>query len=149
MRCADLLAVGGDGTLHVFELKRDRTPRDVVAQILDYGSWTEGLSHAEVISVFNERHDQAFEVAFADRFGSSPPELNAAHKLTVVATDMDPATERIITYLNSGFAVRVNVVFFRYFQGQRAGVPGTDVPNGSGSCRRQDGCGWAGCQAMR
>jgi hypothetical protein len=113
----DLLAVSADGTLHVLELKRDRTPRDVVAQILDYGSWVEGLSHSEIVSIFNDRHDVAFEVAFADRFGASPPEeLNETHRLTVVATDVDPATERIVTYLNAGFAVPVNVAFFRYFR---------------------------------
>jgi len=38
-----------------------------------------------------------------------------SHKLTVIASDIDPATERIVTYLNTGFGVPVNVVFFRYF----------------------------------
>ena len=112
----DSLAVTAEGALHVLELKRDRTLRDVVAQVLDYGSWVEGLSHSQVIDIFNERHDLAFEEAFAQRFGVSPPEeLNQAHKLTVIASDVDPATERIVTYLNTGFAVPVNVVFFRYF----------------------------------
>jgi RecB family endonuclease NucS len=32
----DLLAMDGEGNLHVLELKRDKTPRDVVAQVLDY-----------------------------------------------------------------------------------------------------------------
>jgi hypothetical protein len=112
----DLLAVTAEGALHVLELKRDRTPRDVVAQVLDYGSWVEGLSHSQVINLFNDRHELAFEEAFAQCFGVSPPEeLNGAHKLTVIASDVDPATERIVTYLNAGFAVPVNVVFFRYF----------------------------------
>ena len=34
----DLLGVDPDGVLYVIELKRDRTPREVVAQTLDYGS---------------------------------------------------------------------------------------------------------------
>jgi hypothetical protein len=112
----DLLAIGADGTLHVLELKRDRTPRDVVAQVLDYGSWVQGLSHTGVLDIFADQHDVEFEVAFAERFGTNPPdELNDAHKLTVIANDVDPATERIVTYLNGGFGVPVNVVFFRYF----------------------------------
>jgi RecB family endonuclease NucS len=40
----DLLAIDGDGALVVVELKRDRTPRDVVAQLLDYGSWVRNRS---------------------------------------------------------------------------------------------------------
>ena len=47
----DLLAVTAEGALHVLELKRDRTPRSVVAQVLDYGSWVEGLSHSQVIDI--------------------------------------------------------------------------------------------------
>jgi RecB family endonuclease NucS len=35
----DLLAIDQDGALYVIELKRDKTPREVVAQALDYGSW--------------------------------------------------------------------------------------------------------------
>ncbi len=34
----DLLAIDEEGTLYVIELKRGRTPREVVAQVLDYGS---------------------------------------------------------------------------------------------------------------
>lgn len=35
----DILALDGEGVRHVIELKRDKTPRDIVAQALDYGSW--------------------------------------------------------------------------------------------------------------
>jgi hypothetical protein len=112
----DLLAVGADGTMHVLELKRDRTPREVVAQVLDYGSWVQGLSHSEVLDIFDGQHGAAFEVAFEEQFGTKPPEeLNGGHTLTVIAADIDAATERIVTYL-AGFDVPVNVVFFRYFR---------------------------------
>jgi PAS domain-containing protein len=112
----DLLAVSAEGALHVLELKRDRTPREVVAQVLDYGSWVQGLSHSDVLALFGDQHHTAFEVAFEERFGTRPPEeLNGGHTLTVIAADVDPATERIVTYL-AGFEVPVNVVFFRYFR---------------------------------
>ena len=44
----DLLGIDAEGGVHVPELKRDRTPRDVVAQILDYGSWVEQLSQKQI-----------------------------------------------------------------------------------------------------
>ncbi|WP_407989058.1 endonuclease NucS domain-containing protein [Kitasatospora sp. CMC57] len=121
-KVVDLLGVDGEGTLHVLELKRDRTPRDVVAQILDYGSWVQGLTNDEVREIHAEYvrkrgTGEAFDGAFADRFGVSPPEeLNTAHTLTVVASEMDPATERIVTYLSAGYGVPLNVLFFRYFE---------------------------------
>ena len=38
----DLLAIAPDGTLILIELKRGRTPREVVAQAIDYATWLEG-----------------------------------------------------------------------------------------------------------
>ncbi len=39
----DLLAIAPDGTLILIELKRGRTPREVVAQAIDYATWLERL----------------------------------------------------------------------------------------------------------
>ena len=44
----DLLAMDADGKLVVIELKRDRTPRDIVAQLLDYGSWVRELVDEDI-----------------------------------------------------------------------------------------------------
>lgn len=49
----DLLALDEGGMLYVIELKRARTPREVVAQVLDYGSWARGLSAESLASVFH------------------------------------------------------------------------------------------------
>ncbi|RAY16766.1 hypothetical protein DPM19_00935 [Actinomadura craniellae] len=112
----DLLGVDEEGNLHVLELKRGRTPREVVAQVLDYGSWVSGLAHEEIKALYEAgKHDVAFEAAFFDTFKANPPEeLNSSHTLTIIAHDADAATERIVTYLSS-FDVPVNVAFFRYF----------------------------------
>ncbi|MGW9451094.1 hypothetical protein [Streptomyces sp. NPDC055632] len=60
---------------------------------------------------------EELDEAFALRFGGSPPEaLNSTHSLTIVASEVDAATERIVGYLASGFQVPVNVLFFRYFE---------------------------------
>src|SRR4051812_14364884 len=69
----DLLAIDADGNLHVLELKRDRTPRDVVAQVLDYGSWVTTLTREQAIDIASEHLAEPFEVAFEDVFGSAPP----------------------------------------------------------------------------
>ena len=114
----DLLAVDAEGVVHVLELKRDKTPRDVVAQTLDYGSWVAELSHAEFVDLFEAyRPGVAFDQAFVERFGGDPPEeLNSAQEFTIVAASVDSATERIVRFLNETFDVPVNVVFFRHFE---------------------------------
>jgi len=112
----DLLAIDADGNLHVLELKRDKTPREVVAQALDYGSWVSTLTRDEVIGIANDHLGQPFEAAFEEAFGEIPPdELNAELQLTIVATNLDSSSERIVTYLRE-FGVPVNSAFFSYLE---------------------------------
>jgi hypothetical protein len=113
----DLLAIDGDGNLHVLELKRDRTPREVVAQVLDYGSWVTKLTRAKIIEYANSHLvGRSFEAAFEETFGDSPPdELNADLQLTIIATELDTSSERIVNYLRD-FGVPINVVFFVYLE---------------------------------
>lgn len=112
----DLLAMDAEGNLRILELKRDRTPRDVVAQTLDYGSWVSQLDHDAVVEIANEHLDSPFEVEFAEVFGESPPDdLNTDLQLTVVATGLDPSSERIVTYLRD-LGVPINAVFFAHLE---------------------------------
>ncbi len=114
----DILAMDGEGNLTVIELKRARTPRKVVAQLLDYASWVQTLSYGEIAAIYLDRNNQKqFEEGFAEAFGTNAPEkLNESHKLVLVATELDPASERIINYLSSNYDVPINAVFFRYFK---------------------------------
>lgn len=112
----DLLGIDVDGNLNLLELKRDKTPREVVAQVLDYGSWVSTLSRDDIIDIATKHLDQPFEVAFEDVFGSAPPdELNGDLSLTIVAAELDASSERIVSYLR-GFGVPVNAVFFSYLE---------------------------------
>jgi Endonuclease NucS C-terminal domain len=117
----DLLAVDGEGYLCVLELKRDRTPREVVAQLLDYASWlAEGIPDLDAVSALHAMFDdsgQDFTDAFEQLFGDRPPDdiSGANHRLIVVAGKLDGATERIVNYL-SGYDVPINAVLFQYFE---------------------------------
>src|SRR5215212_5950228 len=114
----DLLAIDSEGDLTIIELKKGKTPREVVAQILDYASWVRVLTHYQVTTIYAENHpDRRFEQAFSERFGVDPPEnLNENHNLVIVASELDPSTERIIDYLFTSFGVPINAVFFHHFK---------------------------------
>lgn len=112
----DVLGVDADARLHLLELKRDRTPRDVVAQTLDYASWVQQLTLDNVAAIYAERHEADFDQAFAERFGVPLPDVfNPDQVLTIVASQLDPASERIVAFLADRYGVPINVVFFRYF----------------------------------
>jgi hypothetical protein len=92
----DILAINRDGHLVVFELKRDKTPRDIVAQVLDYGSWVKTLHNEDIARIFSDfqrkytkkEKEVSIDEAFCARFHikEMPDELNELHELVVVAS---------------------------------------------------------------
>ncbi|MDZ7660743.1 hypothetical protein [Fodinibius sp.] len=66
----DILCINPEGDLVVVELKRDKTPRDVTAQALDYGSWIEDLSNERVTYIANNYLDDSLATAFKNKFGT-------------------------------------------------------------------------------
>ncbi|MEZ8822874.1 hypothetical protein AB6E04_00850 [Vibrio amylolyticus] len=120
----DLLAMDSSGSVIIIELKRDKTPRDVVAQAMDYASWVVQLSSDEIDEIYFEfasSHDLAnksLESAFLSKYGVelSNVEVNNSHQLVIVASEIDASTERIINYLNDYAQVSINAVFFTAFE---------------------------------
>lgn len=114
----DLLALNQDAQLIVIELKRDMTPREVVAQALDYASWVQTLASDDVAAIYNRySNGGSLEEAFQQRFGVAldDEQLNGSHQVVIVASALDHSTERIVNYLNA-MGVAVNVIFFRSFK---------------------------------
>ncbi len=112
----DLLAVDREGVINVLELKRDKTPRDVVAQVLDYGSWVAGLDRDEIVEVFEAyKPGVSFDSAFAEVFGDTPDEINSEQRFVIVAASVDGATERIVRFLSSTYGVPIDVLFINHF----------------------------------
>lgn len=114
----DMLAMNSAGNLSIIELKKSRTPREVVAQLLDYASWAHSLSYEDIAAIYSEKNQgKKLEEGFDDAFGASLPEqINQNHELIVVAADLDASTERIINYLADNYGVPINAVFFRFFR---------------------------------
>jgi Endonuclease NucS len=113
----DLLAIAPDGALVLIELKRDRTPREVVAQALDYASWVEKLRAEDIAAIYGRfAPSRSLAEDFRQRFGYNLDEdaLNQSHQIIVVATSLDDSTERIITYLSER-DIPINVLFFQVF----------------------------------
>src|SRR5271166_6653672 len=99
----DLLAITPDGSLVLIELKRDRTPREVVAQALDYASWVERLRAEEIAAIYGRfAPGRSLDLDFRERFGHDLDEdsLNQSHQIIIVAGALDDSTERIIAYLS-------------------------------------------------
>ncbi|CAM3516970.1 endonuclease NucS domain-containing protein [Halomonas lysinitropha] len=123
-KLVDLLAIDANGNVIIIELKRDKTPRDVVAQAIDYASWVVTLADYQLIEIyrdFAERYSRPHATlgeAFEAKFGVPLDgiQLNQEHQLVVVATRLDASSERIITYLNEHAQLSINAMFFAAFE---------------------------------
>lgn len=114
----DLLAIDPNGDLVLIELKRHKTPREIVAQAIDYAAWVEKLTSDKIAQIY-QRYSNGGNLseAFKQRFGTELDEdsLNASHQIILVASELDDASERIIRYLNDR-DIAINVLFFQVYQ---------------------------------
>jgi len=115
----DLLALDANGSLIIIELKKDKTPREIVAQVLDYASWVRTLSTPQVYSRAESYLGKRLVTAFRERFDSAIPEaLNSNHSMLIVASELDPASRRIVEYLSEEHGVAINTAFFNVFEAE-------------------------------
>jgi hypothetical protein len=113
----DLLGITPDASLVLIELKRDKTPREIAAQALDYASWVENLEPERVAQIYRTfSGGGSLGEAFEKRFGFPLDEetLNQSHQILIVAAELDDSTERILAYLNAR-DVAINVMLFQVF----------------------------------
>lgn len=115
----DLFCLDYEGNTVIIELKRDRTPRKISCQCLDYASWVKDLTSAKINEIA-DKHSEAtdsLEDAFKRKFGTDLPEsINSKQRIFIVGSEIDSGTERIINYLSDMYGVDINAVTFQYFQ---------------------------------
>ena len=113
----DLLALDRTGGLVIIELKKDRTPRDIVAQILDYATWVKTLTTPRVYELAERSSGQRLSTLYQQHFDEPIPErLNGSHSMLIVASKLDPASRRIVEYLSDEHGVSINTAFFAVFR---------------------------------
>ncbi len=118
----DLLAMDKEGNLVIIELKKGRTPREVVAQLLEYAAWANELSDETIHDIAthyfkstNEPKD--IEALFLETFETDEvPSFNQRLRLFVAAEDISPSIARVCRFLRQVHGVDVNCVQFRIFQ---------------------------------
>jgi hypothetical protein len=117
----DLLGLDRDGNVVVVELKRDRTPRDTLAQALEYASFAEQLDAEQLEAVlqkyisdeganltdYHRRHfDLDAETAVA---------FNKEQRIVIVGQKITPEIRQTARYL-CGNGLQVTCVEFTFFE---------------------------------
>ena len=117
----DLVGLDREGNAVVVELKRDRTPRDVVAQALEYAAFAERLDADALEGIFRVYHsDESLSLADHHRecFGLDEAEavaFNKDQRIVIIGQRVTPEIRQSASFLGSkGF--RITCVEFTFFQ---------------------------------
>lgn len=119
----DLLCMDRDCNLIVVELKKDLTPREVTAQVIEYASYTAEKKPEDIAQIYlrySEKYlsqKNTLDYAYRTKFGVELDEeqINQKVKMVIVAAKMDDGTEHIIQYLRKTYDVDINILFFQVF----------------------------------
>lgn len=116
----DILCIDHNGDMVVMELKKDLTPREVTAQVIDYAASVSKMTVEDIAQQYLLFTDgkKTLNVAFKEKFGTELDESNINQNviMVIVAAKMDDGTERIIRYLRETYRVDINILFFKVFE---------------------------------
>jgi endonuclease NucS-like protein len=117
----DLLGLDREGDVVVLELKRNKTPRDTIAQSLEYVSFAERLDTTQLTEILQsylndeslnltEYHREYFELGTDEAVA-----FNKEQRIVVVGQRITPAIRQTAAYLRSK-GIRVTCVEFTFFR---------------------------------
>ena len=123
----DLLGVDTRGNLVIVELKRNRTPRDTVAQLLDYATWANELSESQIHEIaeyyFNNQNrfsgktfSEAFREVFLINETDEIPPLNRGLRLFILAGKISDRVLKVCRFLRSSYRMDVSCLEVSLFQ---------------------------------
>lgn len=117
----DLLALDRRGDVAVLELKRNRTPRDTLAQALEYASFAERIDSEQLETIFTSYlDDRDLELANYHReyFGLQPSEpvvFNKDQRIVIIGQHVTHSVRQTASFLRSK-GIRATCVEFSFFQ---------------------------------
>lgn len=115
----DLLAIDSLGNLVIIELKRDRLPREALAQAIDYASDTATWSVEKISEVCTSNTGKTLEEIFEQQFPDIELEsinINSAQRILLVGFSIEASLERMIEWLSDGYAVNINAIVLSYIK---------------------------------
>lgn len=116
----DLLGIDNVGNTVVIELKRDKTPRDTIAQLLEYASFVENLDYSQLNEIYQDYsgEESSLEDYHHQYFNNQVDEkisFNKSTKLVIVAQTISKEIRQTALFLRKK-GLDIYCMEFKYFQ---------------------------------
>ena len=113
----DLLAIDKVGNLVIVELKRDKLPREVLAQAIDYASDISSWSIDKISEICTKYTGKSLEDFLNEEFPDISLEninVNETQRITLVGFSIESSLERMVSWLSDSYNVNVNAIILNY-----------------------------------
>ena len=113
----DLLGIDKSGNTVIIEVKRDRLPRECLAQAIDYASAVAGWTVERLSEVCFEYTKKALEDEFNETFPDVDLEsvnINSTQRIVLIGFSVETSLERMIEWLSDSYGVDVNAIVLSY-----------------------------------
>jgi len=113
----DFLGIDKSGNLVVVELKRNRIPREALAQAIDYASDVADWSIDKISEICVKYTSKSLEDFISESFPEVDIEslnINENQRILLVGFGLEPSLERMIEWLSDKFGVNINAIIMHY-----------------------------------
>jgi len=117
----DLLGIDKTGNLIVIELKRDRLPREALAQAIDYASDLSDWDIDRISEICLKYTEKSLEDILNEQFPDTSLEnlsINETQRIILVGFSIDSSLERMINWLSDKYSVNINAILLNYIKTQ-------------------------------
>ncbi|MFH1963264.1 MAG: endonuclease NucS domain-containing protein [bacterium] len=116
----DLLGIDKTGNTVVIELKREKTPRETIAQLLEYASFVENLDYSQLNEIYQDYsgEENSLEDYHQQYFQSESEEkvsFNKSTKLVIVAQEILKEIQQTALFLRKK-GIDIYCMEFKYFE---------------------------------
>lgn len=127
----DLIGIDSNGNLVIVELKKGKTPREVVAQILEYSSWGASLVYDDLNEIYKNYYkddknfsDKSLIQIFQDVFLPDSEEavnvqFNTTQKLYIIAEEISSIVKQVTTHLRSKYKIDIYCMEYEVMKTQQ------------------------------
>lgn len=115
----DLLGIDRSGDLIIIELKRDRLPREVLAQAIDYTADIATWSVDKISEVCTKYTGNSLDDIISESFPDIDLEntkINDHQRIILVGFGIETALERMLDWLSENYGVSINAVILKYMK---------------------------------
>jgi len=113
----DLLGIDRSGNLVIVELKRDKLPREALAQAIDYASDIANWNIDKISEICTKYTGKSLEDSINESFPSIDLEslnINGSQRIILVGFGIESSLERMIEWLSDSYGVNINAIALKY-----------------------------------